>query len=58
MSGSESLSTNSLVIFIIYVLCYDGDQRVPPHLTFPEDELEFAPPKGELIFTRKANRSY
>ena len=41
MSVSETLSTNSLIIFIIYVLWYDGGQRVPPHLTFPEDELEF-----------------
>jgi hypothetical protein len=41
MSASESLSTNSLVNFIIYVLWYDGAQRVPPHLTFPEDDLEY-----------------
>jgi hypothetical protein len=41
MSGSETLSTNSLVIRVIYVLWYDGAQRVPPHLTFPEDELEY-----------------
>jgi len=41
MSGSETLSTNSLVNRVIYVVWYDGARRVPPHLTFPEHELEF-----------------
>lgn len=41
MSGSETLSTNSLIIFIIYVVWYDGACGSHRTSLSPKNELEY-----------------